>query len=232
MVPTNTTGTSGTTGKTGSNQGYSEMKDDLQKSGEELSQNMKGKRDEVAGQASKEAKTKAEGAKSYAADEMEDLSHVAEAAADALSDENHEKLSSYVNDMASYVGNMADSLRNRSADDLVHDAKSMARKNPTLFIAGGIALGLGIARIAKSGAQGADANQANSSSLQSPTSGSTSGTGLSDSGASVTGSSLSSSGASASTTSPSTTTPGGTSTAKTGSLDSDFYKKSSQYDKV
>lgn len=220
MVPTNT---SGTTEQTGSNQGYSEMKDDLQKSGEELSQTMKSKRDEVTTEASKEAKSQAEGAKSYAADEMEDFSHVAEATAGALSDENHEKLSSYVNDMAAYVGNMAESLRNRSADDLVHEAKRMARKNPTLFIAGGIALGLGISRVAKSGTQGAGASQAQSSALQSPSSSSLSGTGA----ASMTdsASSLSSAGGNASTTAS-------TSTAKTGSLDSDFYKKSSQYDNV
>lgn len=142
MVTTNTD-------QTRSNQNSSELKEDLQKSGEELSQAMKDSGQDV----SQEAKTKAEGAKNYAADEFEELSHATEAAAQALSDNHHEKLSSYVGEIAGYVDGMANNLRHKSADDLMHDANHMARENPALFIAGSLAIGLGIARLAKSGLQ-------------------------------------------------------------------------------
>lgn len=135
------------TGQPGSSQSYSEMKEDLQKSGEEMSKSMKGTREEI----SKQAKGKAEGAIDAAADQVEDVSAAAEAAAQALHNEHHEQLSSYVGDIAKHVSQMAESLRHKSADELASDAKHFAHKNPSLFIAGGIAMGFGIARLAKSG---------------------------------------------------------------------------------
>lgn len=144
-----------------SKQKYAGMKDGLKKSGEELSESMKGPQEEV----SREAKRQTENVTNYAAEEMEDLSHAAEATAQALSDEHHEKLSSYVSDIAGYVGNMATSLRHKSADDLMNDAKRLARDNPTLFIAGGLALGLGISRLAKSGGEAHESSSKNTAPL-------------------------------------------------------------------
>lgn len=142
---------------------YADIKDDLRKSGEELSQSMKGPKED----ASKEAKKQTENASHYAADEMEDLSHAAQAAAQALNEDHHQKLSSYVNEIAGYVGSMATNLRHKSADDLMNDAKHLARENPTLFIAGGLALGLGISRLAKSASH---SHESTASSAARPTS--------------------------------------------------------------
>lgn len=249
MVTSNTTGTTGTTNKPGSTQS-SDIKNDLDKSKDEMSQKMKGTREEVTKEAGDQARTKAEGVKGYAADEMEDLSTAAEAAADALHDEHHEKLSAYVGDMAGYVNDMASSLRSKNVDDLVSDAKRMAHKNPSLFIAGGIALGLGIARIAKAGTSRTNQHTSSTQSLPSSSASygssdygsSTSGTtGSSSTGSTSSVGSSSSLGSTSTDTSSvgssfsssggtSTTTPG--SSAKSGSLNSGFNTKSSQYDKV
>lgn len=249
MVTYNTTGTTGTNSTTGATAGQnqnSDLKNDLNKSKEEMAQSVKGTRYQVTQEASDQARTKAEGAKGYAADEMDSISHAAQAAADALQDEHHEKLSAYVGDMAGYVGEMASNLKNKNVDDLVSDAKRMAHKNPTLFIAGGIALGLGIARIAKAGAARTSEHHADTRSLPSSSSefndstntGSASGLRGSSSSLSSTTSPVNSSsttgsssvGGSFSSNGGSTASPSSTSNA--GSLNSGFNTKSSQYDKV
>lgn len=214
MAPTNTTGNSGST------QSYSEIKEDLRESGRDLSNSMKSKREEVSAEANSEAKTRAEGAKNFAAEEMDDFSDVAEATAEALHEQHHEKLSSYVSDIAGYVGNMANSLRHKSADDLVHDAKQMAHQNPSLFIAGGIAMGLGIARIAKSGAQRPATNQ--SAQVSSPRSSEQFG----DSNVDSSAASFSDSTYSSTSTAPTNKTN------NSDPLDSDFYNRNTQYDKI
>lgn len=138
-----------TTDQTGSNRNTSELKEDLKNSGEQLNRAMK----DAGENLSKETKVKAEGAKDYAADEFEDLSQAAESAAQALNDNHHETLSSYVGEIAGYVEGMANNLRHKSADELMQNATQMARENPALFMAGSLAIGLGIARLAKSGMQ-------------------------------------------------------------------------------
>lgn len=217
MASTNTTGTTGNAGPT---QSYADIKDDLRKSGRELSNSTQAKREKVSTEASREARTRAEGVKNFAAEEMEDFSDVAEATAEALDAQHHEKLSSYVSDIAGYVGNMANSLQHKSADDLVHDAKQMAHQNPSLFIAGGIAMGLGIARLAKSGAQRPNSNQSDSIGSQ-PTSASFNDTDLDGTGASFNDGAYSPA-STEPTSKPSTSDP----------LDSDFYNRNTEYDKI
>lgn len=230
MVTTNT-------GQPGSTQSHSEIKDDLKKSGEQLSQSMKGSQE----QASKEAKNQAENVTHRAAEEMEDISRAAEAAADALSDEHHEQLSSYVSDIAGYVGSMATSLRHKSADDLVSDARRMAHHNPTLFIAGGLALGLGIARVAKSASSSqknvthqsghAPSSEQHGSYGSSYSSGTTPSSGTTSATGSTAGAAGSSVGSSFSSTGGAGT-GASQSTAQPGSLNSSFTNKSSQHENI
>lgn len=125
----------------------STLKDDAKASKDQISQSMRS-----AGQeAKKDADKKLSGAKDTAASTMDDLSRVAESAAKTLQEEHHENLSHYVSDIAQYVSSVANSLRSKNTDELINDAKRMARDNPALFIAGSVAIGLGIARLAKSG---------------------------------------------------------------------------------
>ena len=99
--------------------------------------------------AKQQARSQAETGKSRLAEELDHVAHAAEKAAADLHDNNDDALSHYVGDMASTVGQLASGLREKSVDDLVRDVQGIARKNPALFIAGSIAVGIGIARFAK-----------------------------------------------------------------------------------
>ena len=55
--------------------------------------------------------------------------------------------------LASTVGNLATRLREGSIDDLVDDTRALARRNPGLFIAGGIVAGFVLARFVKASAR-------------------------------------------------------------------------------
>lgn len=57
------------------------------------------------------------------------------------------------NRLANTVGNLATRLREGSIDDLLDDTRSLARRNPGLFIAGGVLAGFALARFAKASAR-------------------------------------------------------------------------------
>lgn len=77
----------------------------------------------------------------------------ATAAAEDLREHNQEGLSRYVSEIADSVSSVANSLRHKSVDELIHEASAIARRNPTLFLAGSLAIGLGIGRFARSSAK-------------------------------------------------------------------------------
>jgi hypothetical protein len=54
--------------------------------------------------------------------------------------------------MADGLRRLSDGLREKSADEILRDVRRVARENPTLFIAGSIAVGFGIARFARASA--------------------------------------------------------------------------------
>lgn len=89
-----------------------------------------------------------------AASGLDALVDAADAAAESLDEHDQQGLSRYVTEIADSVASLANSLRHKSVDELVHDVESIARKNPTLFIAGSLAIGLGIGRFARASAKG------------------------------------------------------------------------------
>jgi hypothetical protein len=66
--------------------------------------------------------------------------------------ETEPTLADLANRIASTVGNLATRLREGSIDDLVADTRALARRNPGLFIAGGVLAGFVLARFAKASA--------------------------------------------------------------------------------
>ncbi|GGJ92041.1 hypothetical protein [Pseudomonas matsuisoli] len=82
-----------------------------------------------------------------AADEVDKVARSADAAADAMQDQDDPAgLSHYVADIANNLGQFAESLRGKSAEDMLHEANRLARENPALFITGSVALGFGLTR--------------------------------------------------------------------------------------
>ena len=63
--------------------------------------------------------------------------------------ENEPTLADIASRLAGTVGNIATRLREGSIDDLVQDTRAFARRNPGLFVAGGVIVGFAIARFAK-----------------------------------------------------------------------------------
>ena len=95
--------------------------------------------------------------RNVAADKVDTLADSVKAAAAEMRDDDVAHLSRHVSDMASGLGRMADGLREKSADEILHDVRRIARENPTLFIAGSIAIGFGLTRFARASASnGAD----------------------------------------------------------------------------
>lgn len=111
----------------------------------------------TARQATEEIKAKGksqlDGYRESAADEIEKVAHSAEAAARELEGQDTLGLSGYVSDMAQGMVRLSDNLRGKSVDELFRDVNRLARDNPTLFIAGSIALGFGLTRFAKASAR-------------------------------------------------------------------------------
>lgn len=85
-----------------------------------------------------------------AASGLDSIVGAAAAAAEDLREHNQEGLSRYVSEIADSVASLATSLRHKSVDELIHDVGAIARRNPTLFLAGSLAVGLGVGRFARS----------------------------------------------------------------------------------
>lgn len=90
--------------------------------------------------------------KDSAADQLENLAQNAQTAAQHMQDQDSLGLSRYVGDVARQMTGLADNLRNKNAEQLLHEAGRLARDNPLLFLAGSIVLGLGVSRLLKASA--------------------------------------------------------------------------------
>lgn len=69
---------------------------------------------------------------------------------------NEPTLAELAHRLANTVGNFATRLREGSIDDLIDDTRRLARRNPALFIAGGVLAGFALARFAKASASRAE----------------------------------------------------------------------------
>ncbi|MBC3361878.1 hypothetical protein [Pseudomonas sp. SWRI154] len=87
-----------------------------------------------------------------AADQIDALARGAKSAMSELEANDTLGLSHYLADMADSMSGLAGKLRNKSAEELLHDGSRLARDNPGLFLAGSIAVGFGLSRFLKAGA--------------------------------------------------------------------------------
>jgi hypothetical protein len=101
----------------------------------------------VAERIKEEGKSRIERGKSTAADQVESVANALKSAGNELN--ASPTLASYANQLASSIGQFGTRLREGSVEDLASDMQRAARNNPTLFIAGGLALGILLARLIK-----------------------------------------------------------------------------------
>jgi hypothetical protein len=112
---------------------------------------------EVASEAAAAAKRKAqavfEGAKRTAVDAADDTSAAIEDVANSLQSSGQASLSQAAAAMADRLHGFSDYLENRRIDELFEDAHRLAQRNPGLFIAGGVILGVVLSRFLKASIQ-------------------------------------------------------------------------------
>ena len=110
-----------------------------------------------AGAALKDAKE--QGSEQYehyrdmATEQLDSLVEGAQSAASALEGKDSLGISQYLSQLASGLGSFADQVRDKSAEDLLHSGARLARENPALFLAGSVAIGVGLSRFLRASAQ-------------------------------------------------------------------------------
>lgn len=122
----------------------------------EAAEEVRAKARQAAEEVKAQGKRQLDGYRETAADEIEKVAHSAEAAARELEGQDTLGLSGYVSDMAQGMVRLSDNLRGKSVDELFQDVNRLARDNPTLFIAGSIALGFGLTRFARASGRRAE----------------------------------------------------------------------------
>jgi hypothetical protein len=90
--------------------------------------------------------------KRSAADRVEEIAQAIERTGVQFSG-NEPTIADLANRLAGTVGNLATRLREGSIDDLLNDTRTFARRNPGLFVAGGLIAGFALARFAKASAR-------------------------------------------------------------------------------
>ena len=93
-----------------------------------------------------------------AADTVDRFAQGVKAAASELDEgEGLGQLSGHINDLAGGMARLSQGLREKSADELMRDVNRIARDNPAMFIAGGVALGFTLTRLLRASSQAAGA---------------------------------------------------------------------------
>jgi hypothetical protein len=110
---------------------------------------MREKAAQVGERAAEQASRRFDRGADAAADQMDDVAERIRSAADELDDGEGGEMSQHVARLADGIAQVADTLRNKSADELMRDVRRLAQRNPALFIAGSIAVGFGLSRFAK-----------------------------------------------------------------------------------
>ncbi len=134
-----------------------------------------------SGDARDEVRGRAEQEKARAGDTADDLAGAPHPAADDLERRGDTQLADLARNAAGQFSSFAESLHNRNADDILRDARHLARTNPAIFIGGSIAIGFALSRLFKSSSSAAHTSAPTGASASFGHSGATAGGGSVDS---------------------------------------------------
>ncbi|MFC4726972.1 hypothetical protein [Coralloluteibacterium thermophilus] len=112
------------------------------------------KTEDLADSMKAEGRAQVENVQQAAADNIDKVAESVRAAAAELEDDDVGGLSHYVTGLAEKMTDLSNTLRERSGDDLLRQVSRLARENPALFVAGGLAVGFGLSRFARASASG------------------------------------------------------------------------------
>lgn len=93
-----------------------------------------------------------------AADQIGGLVEGAQSVASAMEGHDSLGLAQGISDMASNLGEFADRMRNKSAEELLQEGARLARQNPMLFLAGTVAVGFALSRFIKASTDAASSS--------------------------------------------------------------------------
>jgi len=103
----------------------------------------------LRGQATDRARTAAEQGKSRATETIDGLARAVHDAAGNLEQQVSPQVAQYAHRAADALDSLSSSLRNKSVDELVDDARSFARRSPAVAIGAAVAVGFALARFLK-----------------------------------------------------------------------------------
>lgn len=110
--------------------------------------------DSLVQQARDRGHERIDSARKTGADSLERLADdVREAASELENDQSVGNLSQHFVRLADGMARVASGLREKSGDDLVREVGRLARENPTVFVAGAVALGFGLTRFGRASAR-------------------------------------------------------------------------------
>jgi hypothetical protein len=98
-------------------------------------------------------KDKLETGKKTAAKGIEQVAGVLDEATESLERSEQQSLAGYAQELAGSIRSFASNLRDRSVDDLIGETQTLARRNPTLFFFGSVAVGIALSRFLKASAE-------------------------------------------------------------------------------
>lgn len=99
-----------------------------------------------------DSKDRIETTKRSAADQIDQVAQALNRAGEELGS-SQPTIANYAGQIASSVSNFATRLRDGSLDDLLNDTRQLARRNPGMFLLGGVALGFALSRFLKASAE-------------------------------------------------------------------------------
>ncbi|MFP4347423.1 MAG: hypothetical protein ACOC3W_01680 [Thermodesulfobacteriota bacterium] len=104
---------------------------------------------EMKEEAEEKARTKFEEGKQYGERNLESTAQALRDAAGTLKEDDQEAMARYTEWAAGQVDSVAGYFRDRSVDDVLHDVRYMARKNPGMVLGGALMAGFLAARFLK-----------------------------------------------------------------------------------
>jgi hypothetical protein len=114
---------------------------------------LKDKATQAAEQIKARGKDQLDAGKKTAAAGIEQLAGALDQATESLERSEQQSLAGYAQELAGSIRNLASNLRDRSVDDLIGETQTLARRNPTLFFFGSVAVGIALSRFLKASAE-------------------------------------------------------------------------------
>ncbi|CAG8870492.1 hypothetical protein PS627_04010 [Pseudomonas fluorescens] len=130
-------------------------------------QNIAGEASSLLTEAKEQGSEQFEHYRDFAAEQLDTLVEGAQSAASALEGKDSLGLSSYLGDLARYLGEFSHQVRDQSAEQLLQKGTQLARDNPAVFLAGSVAIGFGLSRFLRASSSHGPSSSGSSSGASS-----------------------------------------------------------------